>query len=521
MTKEERKNTSSQILTKMEDSSKTGGQDESLKNIVSAIESDDVNRKEFLQNNNSLNAYYTELVNSYGLFFLYDLTLPISNVTYFDNGEFVFTGTDSQDLWDASTLLKNMFYVPYNTSQVYELQDLKSEKLILDPEQKVDYDGTSNNNPIIPPRLKNILPYENDGLNEKTVINLLTWAKGVYTTGYRIGYPYFTIVFFPEDNKIVYSISNSAVDSSFVVNDYVVFNDGANVFVGKITEKNYDVINGGTQYAHYIKILKQSDTSVTNYLTYTSEIKAGSDKAKNLIFSLMIYWRQLLEEQVEQLETIPNKSSTDTNQIAVLNSAIADLDYWFNLDVSVKYNSTNLNYITGLFSARTTAINERKAFLYTNNTKLKSLMEKRNDLITLRVKKRGGTMNKIHRENVSYFAQVDQKQADEGSFEYFRKKLIVKRIIEDCVDTKIVYIKDNNLVNNSKLYNGDIVYVVSDTQMEIKTFIAGIADAVREDKMDKTSIKKEMINVKKITLANRIPSSYITNENVRLMKELE
>ena len=84
-----------------------------------------------------------------------------------------------------------------------------------------------------------------------------------------------------------------------------------------------------------------------------------------------------------------------------------------------------------------------------------------------------------------------------------------------------MYIKDNNLVNNSKLYNGDIVYVVSDTQMEIKTFIAGIADAVREDKMDKTSIKKEMINVKKITLANRIPSSYITNENVRLMKELE
>lgn len=520
MTKEERKKTSSQILTKMEESSNSKSQDESLISIQTAIDEDEVNRNEFLKNNAPLNAYCTELINSYGLSFLHDIRLPISTVVYLNNGSTIISKTDSQDLWDGASLTtQNLFFIPYGASMVYELKDINSQKLVMDPEKQFDADGTSNYYPIIPTNLKTIITKQINALNEKTVMDLIDIVMGFYTTGYNLGFPYFSTSFIPEDNKFIYKISGSSSDSSFVLNDYVFFNSVDNYFVGKIIQKGYDFFDGN--YAHYIKIEKLTNTDIGERLTFSSEMPpaSSSSQIKKLVISIVNYWRVLVLEQITNLQNIPSKSSSDINQITILNNLLNRIDTWLGYDESTKF--TNISYLTSVFPTRRTQIDTRKSVLFPNDKIIKTLMEKRNEIIVLRLKKRGGTLNKVFREVGSYLSQEDQKETDTGSFEYFRKKLIVKKVIEDCTDSKVIYINDNDLVNNSKLYINDIVYIVSDTRIELKTFIVSIVDAVREKKTDKSSIKKETINVKKVTLANRIPSNYTIDENTRLIKELE
>lgn len=499
MTSESRRKITGQILDNKENSETTDDYEDFITEINNKVTSDKVNRDEFIIVNNKITAYKTELEKSAGLF-TGDLNLPLTTVVYYQDNTNTIQQTDSLTLWEgASIKIGNVFYVP-----VVE----NSEKLFLDSVREIDSDGTTNIEPIIPNSLNSFTQIHQEQYNEKITMDLISWAKAAYTSGYSS---------YSGTEQVLASNFSGTIEvtnpDNFTIGNYLYFYSGSDFFVGIV-----DGITVGVDGdPNYIQVSLKTTNSYTGTIYFTEKIVAGSNNAKNILLHLAYYWRSLVISQKSSLEAIPSDdiSSDDYDQIAILQTVIDHINDWLILPDIDKYTTNNLNTLTSIFSQRNIDINNRMNYLNTG-TFLSDILTDRNEVIKVRLKKRGGTLNSVYREVLALKASIDKKETDAKSFAYYKNKFIVKRVLDGCNDSKTIYLEES-----SDLAKDDMVYIICDNEQykEIKTYILDIVNYEKPSNKE-LALEPNYVTVKKVLLSNRAPNSFTVDLNARIAKQL-
>lgn len=499
MTVESRRKITGQILSNKENSQASDDYKNSMEQITSRIKSDKVNRDEFIIVNSKIIAYKTELENSAGLF-TSNLGLPLSTITYYQDNNYTMQETDSVALWDGATLkIGNIFYIPTVEN---------SEKLIMDSIREKDTDDTTNVEPIIPPTLSSFFQSPIPRYNEKTTLDLLLWAKAAFFNGYSSysGTEQVESSAFADTLEVV-------SPGNFTIGNYLHFHSGANYFIGIVTNK----VQGFDGDPGTITVMLNTTNTYSGTIFFTEKIVAGSQTAKDILLHLANYWKGLVLAQRNNLQAIPSTeiSSIDSDQIAVLQAVLDHINNWFLLSDAEKFTAGNLNALLSIQPQRVSNINSRVAYLNTGAL-LNDLLIARNEVIKVRLKKRGGTLNTVYREILAAKSSLDKKETENKSFEYYKNKFIVKRIIDGCSDSKIIYAEES-----SGLSANDAVYIICDDEQtkEVKTFIKDIVNYQKPSNKE-LALEPNYIQVKKITIANNISSSFSESQNARIAKQL-
>lgn len=499
MTSESRREITALILKNKENSETTNDYNNSIQEIRNKVTSDKVSREEFLKLNYVISAYKTELQNAAGRT-TSEVGLPISTVTYFNDGTNIIQETDSAHLWQGATLaLANIFYVPLVEN---------SEKLILDAIRETDSDGTTNLEPIIPDSINSFTQTEVDQFNEKTTLNLLLWAKAAYTSGYS-SYSGTELVLASNFGNHL-EVTNA---SNFTVGNYLYFYSGTDFFIGIVENK----VIGYDGDPSYIDISLKTSNTYSGTIYFTEKIVAGSQTAKNILLHIVSYWRNLVISQISALQLIPSAeiSTADYNQLAYLGTVLTHINNWINLSDTDKFIAGNLDTLVSIYSTRNTNITNRVAYLNSND-RLNQILLDRNEVIKVRLKKRSGTLNTVYREILALKASMDTKETEAKSLAYYKNKFVVKRILDGCTDSKIIYLEES-----ADLAKDDAVYVICDDLQlkEVKTYIKDIVNYQKPSNKD-LALEPNYVTVKKVLLSNNISSDFTETLNARIAKQL-
>ena len=505
MTELKRKGITQKIFLAQKNVDDKSGYTNALVTVSDEIDNDAANREDFVGNENIIANIFTELGNSAGILYSTQCLLPITDVVYYADSTTNITIKDNREVWKGASLTNdNIFYVPVVQN---------SQKLTLNTYVDNDTDGTTNIEPIIPSYLNTTFYLGTfNQQNEKITMNLISWAYTVLNNGYDIDFL----------NIYTMNVNNFSdkiyTNNQTTLNHYIYFYQNNIVFcVAKVIEQGSD--SGGSYIKLQILTLYNKPTSGT--ISYTHKIVANSDTIKNIITHLVTYWQYLITSQIDSINNLIEKANDDNDQLKVLQAILTIINSWFNLTDAVKYSSIGLTNLSNNFSKRNTDIDARVNNINSkcnNNivSYVNGLLSDINNNIVLRLRKRGGTLNNVYRKILALVAEIDKLQSDSKTLQYYSNQFVVKELLDGASDSKVVYVKDVNGLNKN-----DEVYIISDDKSlkEIKTIIVDITDYNRM-KQNVVSLEQEYELVKKLTLANSIPSLFLPNDNARLAKQL-
>jgi len=514
MTTAKRKELSKKILEDRQQADENKDQKKkAIENIGTEIDSDKMNREEFL----SLNSEIGSLQNEY--LYLTGQSKPnfsTSTITYYTG----YSKTDSQDLWDGACLkLGNIFYVP-NVAN--------SSKLTLDVINETDSDATSNIEPIVPATYS---AFASDGTAicpyEYTTAEALSWA----ITGYNTGY---TGTTFADSTRgttnvgryasgfsttsgygpsLQYGSSASSNYPIFSVNDIVWTNNNSIYTIFKVTASS---VSGTGPYNHFVTLkLLTANATPTYPMDFTKVLTAGSSDARALILRAAYQCRDCLLAEQTILNNNVNKNADVLYSIRQLTAFLNAINTWLAMTDANKYLAASLTTLLDATTTRINYISVRSAQI-SNYLTTSNIFTKRNTIIKLRLKKRSGTLNDIYRAIVSVSSMDGMVSTSSDSKTYYEPKLTVQKGLTDGDNTKNFYVK-----TSEGFKVNDAVYITDDSGTEMKTKIVGIYDTTMEDEDNKQDIGSNPIAVKQIVLENKYPKTYAKANNVRIMKDIE